>query len=168
MAGLRHPLSSSSSSTGSVRLPQVGQPLSKVSLESGVAFKAVIDLEQPQDLLDSSGYSHLVLPGNVDGAEILVDVPRGVLAEFGSCLESEPTQGDPDDPADDGYTLPADSDCIRLLQVPSPEVTAPDGLDLVQLASIGLQFVGVDPEEAEHIANCIDWATTLVIPVPHQ
>jgi hypothetical protein len=54
------------------------------------------------------------------------------------------------------------------MQVTSPEVTAPDGLDLVQLAGIGLQFVGVEPEEAEHIANRIDWATTLVIPVPHQ
>ena len=94
--------------------------------------------------------------------------PRVCLPSLANCVASEPSQGDPDDPADDGYTLPQDSECIRLMQVPSPEVTAPDGLDLVQLARIGLQFVGVEPEEAEHIANRIDWATTLVIPVPHQ
>ena len=56
----------------------------------------------------------------------------------------------------------------RLMQVPSPVVTAPDGLDLAGLAEIGLQFVGVEPAEAASIASRIDWATTLVIPVPHQ
>lgn len=149
----------------SVRLPQVGEPLSKVSLESGVSFKALVDRERVQEILDSSGYSHLVLPDNLDGAEVLVDVPRGVVTEFGRCGENQPSSEDPDE---GGYSQPEDSACIRLMQVPSPEVTAPDGLDLVQLAEIGLQFVGVEADEARHIASRIDWATTLVIPVPHQ
>jgi hypothetical protein len=89
-----------------------------------------------------------------------------VVTEFGSCVELNNAEGSADD--NGGYAFQEDSDCIRLMQVPSPTVTAPDGLDLVQLAEIGLQFVGVAPEEAKQIARRIDWATTLVIPVPHQ
>ena len=151
-----------------VRLPQAGQEPSRISLESGVAFNLVVDRQKAQQLLDSSGNSHLVLPENVDGAEISVDVPKGVMAEFGSCEPGEPSGNDPDDPDDAGEVLPKDNSCLRLMQVPSPVVTAPDGLDLAGLAEIGLQFVGVEPAEAASIASRIDWATTLVIPVPHQ
>ena len=151
-----------------LRLPQQGQDLSRISIESGVAFNLVVDREKAQGLLDSSGYSHLVLPENVDGAEISVDVPGGVMAEFGNCEPGEPSGNDPDDPDGAGEVLPKDNSCLRLMQVPSPEVTAPDGLDLAGLAEIGLQFVGVEPDEASRIASRIDWATTLVIPVPHQ
>ena len=146
----------------------MGRISTRISLESGVAFNLLVDREKAQGLLDSSGYSHLLLPENVDGAEISVEVPDGVLAEFGNCAPGEPSGNDPDDPDDAGELPPKDNSCLRLMQVPSPVVTAPDGLDLAGLAEIGLQFVGVEPAEAANIASRIDWATTLVIPVPHQ
>ena len=53
-----------------------------------------------------------------------------------------------------------------LLQSNSPEVAVPAGLDVVQLAEIGLRILGLDAGEARRIATTTDWRSTLLVPVP--
>lgn len=55
---------------------------------------------------------------------------------------------------------------LELLQVPSPQVDLPDGIDPIALARTGLLLLGMPAEDAERMANSIDWASTLVIPLP--
>ena len=129
-----------------VRMPQEGPEVTKISVDNGMAFNMVVNREQAQAILDSTGHEDLQLPENIDGAEIGVDVPRGVAVNFGECRSLE---GDTTDP-DNQDEVPAEvTDCVRMIQLPSPTVTAPDGIDLQQLAEIGLQFAGVDAQEAK-------------------
>lgn len=53
-----------------------------------------------------------------------------------------------------------------LVQLVSPTVSAPPGLDLVKIGQAFLEVLGMSPQEAAHFAANIDWATTLVIPIP--
>ena len=53
-----------------------------------------------------------------------------------------------------------------LIQSNSPEVGVPAGIDVPQLAEIGLRILGLDSEEARRIATSTDWRSTLLVPVP--
>lgn len=55
---------------------------------------------------------------------------------------------------------------LVVLQMPSPEVTLPPGIEPEMLGQALLQFLGMAPEEAAELAQNIDWASTLVIPLP--
>jgi hypothetical protein len=57
-------------------------------------------------------------------------------------------------------------DCIILAQIPSPEVSAPDSLDVAKLAQIGLEFTGMTPEQAKEFTSTVDWTSTLLVPIP--
>jgi len=52
------------------------------------------------------------------------------------------------------------------MQVPSPQVDLPAGIDPIALAKTGFLFLGMPAEDAERMANSIDWTSTLVIPLP--
>jgi hypothetical protein len=54
-----------------------------------------------------------------------------------------------------------------LVQLASPTVSAPPGLDIDQIGTTFLELTGMSPEEAERFSQKVDWATTLVIPVPN-
>ena len=53
-------------------------------------------------------------------------------------------------------------------QLPSPTVTAPAGVDVAQLAQIGLEFSGMTSDQAAAFTQTIDWSSTLVIPIPRN
>jgi hypothetical protein len=55
---------------------------------------------------------------------------------------------------------------LSIIQAHSPEVDVPDGIDLPRLGELGLQLLGLSPAEAQRLSQNIDWATTLIIPVP--
>jgi hypothetical protein len=52
------------------------------------------------------------------------------------------------------------------MQMPSPTITAPPGLDIPKIGEAYLQLMGMSPEEAASFAQTVDWSTTLVIPIP--
>ena len=58
------------------------------------------------------------------------------------------------------------SDCTILMQSETPEIEAPPGLDINQAGQVMLQIMGMTPAEAEAFSQRVDWATTLVVPVP--
>ncbi len=56
--------------------------------------------------------------------------------------------------------------CLTFTQVRSPEVSGPADADLQELGRIYLRILGFSPREAEQISQRVDWATTLVVPIP--
>lgn len=128
-------------------------------------FTLTVDRAKAQALLDAAGRSDLVLPDEIDGAEVSISIPGSVITAFGTCPEPRTEKDDPDSQPDMGYLYP---DCVAFSQMPSPVVSAPDNFDIAQLAQIGLQFTGMSQEEAADFAGSVDWATTLVVPIPQD
>ena len=56
--------------------------------------------------------------------------------------------------------------CKVLVQLPSPTVVAPPSLNVNELATQMMKLLGLKEEEARTFSESIDWATTLVIPIP--
>jgi hypothetical protein len=148
-----------------VRLPpgMNSQPRLEVTPPTQITF--TVQLALFQAVLDEIGRGDISLPPEIDGALVTVDLPAIVSASYGDCYaggsETFPQGYDPDDP-----TLARLPDCTTLVQMFSPQVNAPEGLDLAQLGQAYLQLLGMQPEEAARFSQNIDWASTLVIPIP--
>ena len=129
----------------------------------GMAFNFTVKRQQVMDILTQSGVKGPALPASLDGVKLSVDIPAGVHATYGDncAYKRMPEKNGP------ASQVPAvASNCITLIEMPSPTaVTTPD-VDASQLAAIGLQYLGMDAQSASSYANSVDWATTLVVPVP--
>lgn len=145
-----------------VRLPE-DQSASGIYVTDSAAFTMTVDREKAQALIDGAGRTDLVLPEAIDGAEISISIPSAVSASFGTCPEPNLEGGE--DPFDMGERYP---DCVVLVQMTSPVVNVPEGVDMIQLAQIALEFSGMSSEEAAAFAASVDWATTLVVPIPRD
>jgi hypothetical protein len=148
----------------SVRLPTVVEGNEQLKVQPGAKVSMVVDLPKVQAILDEVGGSELQLPALLDGAEVSMELPVAVVAAFGDCEVSpdmmREARVDPDGP------LPDLSGCITLTQFPSPEISAPPGLDIASIGEVFLQLLGMTPEEAAQFSQNVDWTTTLVIPIP--
>jgi hypothetical protein len=145
-----------------VRLPEA-PATSEIYVTDSAAFVLTIDREKAQALIDGAGREDLALPEAIDGAEISVNIPSAVNASFGTCPEPDAERSE--GPYDMGESYP---DCIVFTQMTSPVVNAPEGVDMAQLAQIALEFSGMSSDEAASFAASVDWATTLVIPIPRD
>ncbi len=146
-----------------VRLPADQTP-SKIYVTDSSAFNLTVDRAKAQAFIEAAGRDDLVLPESIDGAEISVKIPATVNATFGTCPEPQAEKPEPQ-----GEDMGKDyADCVVFTQMPSPLVSAPDGLDMAQLAQIGLEFSGMSREEAAAFTATVDWTSTLVIPVPRR
>lgn len=145
-----------------VRLPQATTP-SQIYVSDGGAFTLTVDRAKAQALLDEAGRGDLVLPESVDGAEISVNIPAAVSVAYGTCPKPESNDSQNDESQNPNRRYP---DCVILAQIPSPSVSAPADLDINQLAQIGLEFTGMSAEEATSFTSTVDWASTLVVPIP--
>ena len=152
-----------------VRAPQDITP-SRISVMSGASFTFTIDRDKAQALLDEAGRSDLVLPEEVDGADVSVNIPSSVSIAFGTCPEpSSATEAEREmerETTTSGSPGRVYKDCIIFAQIPSPEVSAPASLDINKLAQIGLEFTGMTAEEAAQFTSTVDWTSTLVVPIP--
>lgn len=152
-----------------VRVPQNMTP-SRISVMSGAAFSFIIEREKAQTLLNEAGRSDLVLPEDVDGTEVSVNIPSSVSIAFGTCPEpssDSATEREIErETSQEGSPAQNYADCIILAQIPSPEVSAPASLDIAKLAQIGLEFTGMSAEEAAEFTSTVDWTSTLVVPIP--
>jgi len=152
-----------------VRAPQDITP-SRISVMSGASFAFTIDRAKAQALLDEAGRSDLVLPEEVDGANVSVNIPSSVSIAFGTCPEpsndSEAAREMERETSTSGSPGRVYKDCIILAQIPSPEVSAPASLDIAKLAQIGLEFTGMTAEEAAQFTSTVDWTSTLLVPIP--
>ena len=147
-----------------VRLPSNVTGDLKLEVQPGAKATFKIDLPRVRAVLDEIGRSDVVLPDEIDGATVDVELPTAVAASYGICDQTSEAAreagADPDDPSS------IRAFCTTLVQMVSPTVTAPPGLDVAALGQAFLQFVGMSAEEAAQFSQQVDWTTTLVIPLP--
>jgi hypothetical protein len=150
-----------------VRLPAQIEGTPDLTIQPGEHATLKIDLPTVKALLWGIGQDKIDLPANLNGAIVTVDLPRPVTAEYGNCKASPETAheagADPDMPGS-----PIQTDCTTLIQLASPTISAPPGLDLTQLGQAYLQVLGMSPQEAAKFSQSVDWTTTLVVPVPNS
>lgn len=144
-----------------VRLPNNRSDAPELTVQGGTAFEFTVDRNLAQGILNEAGRSDLQLPAALDGATIAVDIPAGVTAAYGNCPQVEGSN-------ETGSPGRRFATCVVLAQIPSPAVTTPPDLDVAQLAQIGLQFTGMSAEEAQAFSQTVDWASTLVVPIPRN
>jgi hypothetical protein len=144
----------------SVRIPQDFTP-SRLSVMNKAGFTFTVDRAKAQALLDEAGRSDLVLPQEIDGATINVNVPASAIVDFNACPDPSTSDSPVGGSASRDYP-----DCIVLAEMPSPTVDAPPSVDVAQLAQIGLEFTGMTAEQAAAFTQTVDWTSTLVVPIP--
>jgi hypothetical protein len=154
----------STSAGFSVRLPADAAP-SKIYVSDSSAFTLTVDRTKAQAFIESAGRSDLVLPKSIDGAKITVSIPAAVNTAFGTCPEPQTKNTETAQMEGPYKDYP---DCIIFTQMPSPTVNAPDGVDMAQLAQIGLEFSGMSRAEAAAFTATVDWTSTLVVPIPRD
>jgi hypothetical protein len=144
-----------------VRLPAALEGTPRLSFQPGSHMTLDVDLPRVRALLAEIGRSDISLPDELDGATVTADVPPSVTAAYGECdfgeESAQQAASDPDRPL---------RKCTVLVQLTSPTVSAPPGLDIAQLGEAFLQVLGMTPEEAHRFSQTVDWSTTLVVPIP--
>lgn len=130
--------------------PRLPADLSDAELRIQPGFNAVFTIDQPklQELIDAMG-ADFTLPEETDGQVVTIDVPDALEARA-DCSK------DPD----------VVYQCLSLIQLHSPVVNAPDGMPVEKMAEAMFNFMGMSEDEAREMSQRIDWATTMVIPVP--
>lgn len=101
--------------------------------------RLTIDLASARAILEAVGVSPLMLPDNLDGAQVTVNVFPGINQQWQD---------------------------VQLSQAVTPELEYPDGLNTRLLGEALLQLLGLNEEEATRLAENIDWTTTLLLPIP--
>jgi hypothetical protein len=129
-----------------VRAPSVlpdGATLRRFTTQTGPAFRFETDRATMQAVLTAAGVEGAPLP-DVDKITVEVDVPTTVRQEYQ--IGPNATLG--------------------LMQLSSPQVTLPDGVDPQALGEMALQLLGMPQADAHNLAQSIDWTSTVVIPMP--
>jgi hypothetical protein len=148
-----------------VRLPGEVEGELLLKVHPGVHMRFTVDLPRVQAILDEIGRGDIRLPKELDGATVTVDASPSVAAMYGDCqadLENAREQGfDPD-----SQEMPRLPHCTTLVQMPSPEVNAPPGLNVAQVGEAYLQLLGMTAEEAQAFSQSVDWTSTFVVPIP--
>lgn len=126
-----------------------------------------VDRARLQAIASEAGHPELSLPQSLDGATLGVEIPRSVHAQYGTCpgpvnassaIASNITGPNP------GTTQY--SDCVRLREGPVAKVQVPSGLDVGNLAEIGLESAGMAPAQARDFLQTVDWKAVLTLNVP--
>jgi hypothetical protein len=115
----------------------------QVSVQGAGAGVLTANVSKVQELLNLVGIDDAQIPQQLDGAKITIRKPAAVLQK---------------------YTFK--NGAIEFMQSPSPEVELPPGVELKQLAEIGLRVLGLSKNEAHNFADKIDWSSTFLIPIP--
>jgi hypothetical protein len=149
-----------------VRLLGARTDAPKFTVEGQHAFHMTVDRSRLQDIFDQAGRPDLLLPATIDGAQVSVNVPRGVRVEYGDCPHHrEAADASQHNNAPTGPTG-AWSNCLALVETPSPQVNMPADLNIQQLAEITFQLSGMSATQARELGQSIDWKSTLVLPMP--
>jgi hypothetical protein len=144
----------------SVRIPaRLAEKSQRYMVQNETSVRLIIDQPQWQSLIDSMGYDYEI-PKSADGEEVKFLIPNTVVTGFGDCDVNEANE------LEIGEGETELSDCTILLQSETPEIEAPLGIDINKAGSVFLQVLGMPSDEAEAFSSRVNWATTLVVPVP--
>ena len=103
------------------------------------------DIATMRELFELLGLDPELLPAELEGETITATLHESVAVLYG---DAENNTG------------------LVFGQTPSPSIDVPDGVDVQQLGVAMFQLLGMSADDAERLANDIDWTTTLVLPVP--
>lgn len=146
-----------------VTLPAGRRDTPTLTVLGAHAFDLTVDRARLQAILKEAGRADLTVPASVDGAVVHVRVPRRVRARYGQC--PRPPRATANVATPPPATLQYGS-CLVLTEGPSPAVQVPPGLDLAQLATIGLEVAGLTPAQAHQFLGTVNWTATLGLPIP--
>lgn len=143
-----------------VRLPAAldGPPQLRVQPATSLAWQ--VNLDRVRLAMEALGRTDIDLPDALDGATVTAEIPAAVAAAYGDC----PTDRD----GEGHHERPGGDRCTVLLQLASPTIEAPPSLDLRQMGQTFLELVGMPAAEAARFSASVDWATTLVVPIPRD
>jgi hypothetical protein len=119
----------------------LGEPTG-INVIDGAEGRLRIDLAAARALMEAAGADPTLLPDSLDGASVHVIVFPGVEQSW--------------------------NESTTFLQAPSPLVEYPEDVDPQALGEAALQVLGTEPREARRIARSIDWASTLLLPIPRE
>jgi hypothetical protein len=120
-----------------------GYPLGQIVVSDDAAMRVTGDTGKAQALLQALGVTNAQLPSSLNGAQIMVNVPRVAAAQYGR-----------------------GAGAVTLVQSKAPEVDLPPDVNMAQLGEIGLRALGMSADDAHAMAGKIDWNNTLVVPIP--
>jgi hypothetical protein len=146
------------------QLPAMRKDSPKLAVGGKHEFNLTVDLARLQAIVKEAGRSDLFLPQSLDGAAVSVQMSRNIRAQYGDCPAPPSAAANiatPPPPSSAQYT-----DCIVLTQGPSPVVNVPPGLDVGQLAQIGLELAGMTPDQVRQFLDTVDWKSTLGVSIP--
>ncbi len=119
-----------------------GATAQSLAVQSGPALRYEMDRAIMAALLAATQAQGVKLP-DVDRLTLEVDVPFIVTQE---------------------YAIGAGR--LKIMQMSSPQVKIPPGVDLAAIGEAGFKFLGMPDADARRLAQSIDWTSTLVIPIP--
>lgn len=122
-------------------LPGLGEPDEINVLDGGDGY-LIVDLAAARAIVEAAGADPTLLPDSLQGARVDVVAYPGVQQVWG--------------------------EDIIFMQAESPLVEYPDDVDPAVLGEALLQVLGTEPREARRIARSIDWASTLLLPIPRE
>jgi hypothetical protein len=126
-----------------------------------------VDRERLQEIVNEAGHPDLVLPQSLNGSSLAVQIPRSANIQYGTCPgPATATNAITSNITGPTPTTTQFSDCVRLREGPSPIVNVPSGLDVGNLAQIGLETGGMTPNQARDFLQTVDWKSTLSMSVP--
>jgi hypothetical protein len=135
-----------------------GSEITSLGVNPAEHIELTLDTDLFNTVFEGLGHPETKLPAEMNGKKVTVDVPAFVSLGIGTCPQT--AEGVKSD-------LSAESsECTGLIEMPSPTINAPDGLDVSGLSQTVLQIMGMSAEDARSFSESTDWTTTLVIPVP--
>jgi hypothetical protein len=139
----------------------------KLAVSGEHVVNLTVDRSRLQAIFNEAGHPDLLVPQSLDGAAVAVQIPRAVQVQYGTC----PTPTTATNAIANNVTGPPAasteySDCVRLREGPSPKVNVPPGLDVENLAQIGLEVAGMNPTQSHDFLQTVDWKSTLTMTVP--
>jgi len=153
-----------------VRLPSLLASPDELAVQPAAHAALRVDLARVRAVLREIDRDAAELPAEIDGAQIEIDIPKSVRACWGDCpeLEEHAAGRAPGAEPHDREGAARDSQGVILVQLPSPAVTAPPGLPIDRVGAAFLEIMGMPRAEAARFSQNVDWATTLVIPIPRH
>ncbi len=151
----------------------LGAPQS-IRVNGETAFQMTLDRDRVETLLEEVGRSDIQIPESANGAVIAVHIPKTVVSMYGDCpvrLVSSDKQSRAEQLAERKMEMTArmkNSNCVYLVQAPSPTVSVPRELNMPEIAEAALELAGMSPGEAHSFCQTVDWSSTLVVPIPRN
>lgn len=131
------------------------------------AFDMTLNRDRLQTVFSQAGHPEISVPQALNGAPLKVEIPRAVEIQYGHCpTPASATQNLANQISGPAPSSTEYSDCLRLREGPNPIVNVPQGVDVQQLAEIGLETAGMNASQAREFLHAVDWQSTLVMAVP--